>query len=137
MSFSFIDHDAEIGLELEAADEAGLLEEAVRGFAALVTDLATIRCSEVRSVTVRGTTPEERLVLWLREWVFAADADGFLPAAARVVIGSDGTVTGTVEGERRDPARHPGLREIKAVTWHQVASGSRAGRWSGRVILDV
>lgn len=137
MSFVFLDHDAEIGLELEAADEAGMLEDAVRGFAALITDPAAVRPAERRTVTVRAGTAEERLVLWLREWVYAADADGFLPATARVSVGGDGVVSGTVTGERRDPARHPGLREIKAVTRHQAASGPAAGRWTGRVIFDV
>lgn len=137
MPFAFLDHDAEVGLVLDAADEAGALEEAVRGFAALVTDPATIRPVETRTATIRGGTPEERLVLWLREWVYAADADGFLPAAVRVAVAPDGTVSGTVEGERREPGRHPGRREVKAVTWHQTASGAHEGRWTGRVIFDV
>ena len=137
MPFSFLDHDAEIGLDLEAADEAGLLEDAVCGFAALITDPATIRPAERRTVSVRGSSAAERLVLWLREWVFAADVDGFLPGRATVTIAADGTVTGTVEGERRDAARHPGLREVKAVTWHQVMAAEDAGRWTGRVIFDV
>lgn len=137
MPFTLLDHDAEIGLALEAPDEAGLLEEAVRGFAALITDPATIRVVETRTVTIQGGTAEERLVRWLREWVFAADADGFLPAGARVAIAVDGTVTGEAAGERRDPARHSGLREIKAVTWHQVEVVARGGRWTGRVIFDV
>lgn len=132
-----LDHDAEIGLELIATDEAGLLAEAVRGFATLLTDPSTIRLTETRIVSVRAATPEERLVRWMREMVFAADADGFLPAQARVTVSSDGNVTGTIEGERRDPTRHPGLHEIKAVTWHQVASTQQGGRWTGRVIFDV
>ncbi len=137
MGFSFLDHDAEIGLEVTAADEAGMLAEAVRGLAACVTDPATIRAVDARTVTVRGASPEERLERWLREWVYALDADGFLPAEARVTVFPDGRVAGTVRGERRDPARHPGLREIKAVTLHQLVSGPRDGGWTGRVLFDV
>ena len=137
MSFSFFEHDAEIGLELRARDEAGLLEEAVRGFAALVTDPATIRPLQARRVSIAAPTAEERLVVWLREWVYALDADGFLPAAARVTVDAAGRVSGEVTGECRDPARHPGLREIKAVTRHQAVSRAAADGWIGRVIFDV
>ena len=137
MPFRLLDHDAEIGLELEAADEAGLLAEAARGLTACATDPATVRPVETRTVTVQGDTPEERLMLWLREWVYALDVDGFLPCSASVRIDPAGRVHGEVAGECRDPGRHPGLREIKAVTRHQLVSEPRADGWIGRVIFDV
>lgn len=137
MPFSFLDHDAEVGLALDAPDEAGMLEEAVRGFAALITDPATIRPVLTRRVSITAPTAEARLVDWLREWVYAYDAEGFLPDSARVTIDAAGRVSGVVTGERRDPSRHPGLREIKAVTRHQAASGPAGAGWIGRVIFDV
>jgi SHS2 domain-containing protein len=89
-------------------------------------------------VTVEGAGPEERLVRWLREWHWLHESEGFLAAEAVVDSLSASVLSGSASGERRDPSRHPALREIKAVTWHQVrVEGSPGGPWRAQVIFDV
>jgi len=42
-----------------------------------------------------------------------------------------------VAGEPIDPARHPIVREIKAVTYHGLAVDRVAGGFSAQVVFDV
>ena len=136
-SFEFLDHDSDLGLALAAPTLPELFSVAVEGLTACLTDISAVRAKEGRRVTVEGSGREELLVRWLKEWLGLFNAEGFLAAEVRVLELRAGMVRGEGRGEILDSRRHRIIREVKAVTYHQVEVAEAAGGWRARVIVDV
>jgi SHS2 domain-containing protein len=111
-------HTADLRAELEAADFDALCAEAV----ALVREILVGECPVLprveRRVALEGEAESERFFRFVRELVYLADAEGFLPASC---VRSDGGFR--VAGEPFDPSRHVAERQIKALTRHQFVYG--------------
>jgi SHS2 domain-containing protein len=132
--FRPLEHDAELGLEIEGESLEEVFADAALGFAALLVPPAAIAARSARRVTVTGEDHAELLVRWLAEWHYLYETEGWLPAELRVTEASAGRLAGEARGGVPDV---PASREIKAVTRHQ-ALVERAGKgWRARVIFDV
>jgi SHS2 domain-containing protein len=123
VSFRYLPHTADLRAELRGRDRAALYQAAVD----LVRDIAVggddVEPREVREMTLVGDD-SEALYRFVRELVFALDADGFLPARVELA-GPPDTVPGAVRvgGEAFDRARHHVQHQIKAVTRHAYEYG--------------
>lgn len=127
--YRFVEHTAELELELESDSAEGVLGEALRAFAELVGPAEGDVVE--RSVAVDATDPPALLAAWIDELVFLAETEGFVPESADLdVTGSH--VTGVLHGRRGEPRPL-----VKAVTLHRLRFRQRDGLWSGRVVLDV
>lgn len=127
--YRFVEHTAELEIELEAESPEGVLEEARRAFA----ELAGIGHGEdlERPVSLEAPDLPALLAAWLDELVFLADADRLVVESAELTL--DGTrLTGVARGRRGSPRPL-----VKAVTLHRLRFGPEDGAWRGRVVLDV
>lgn len=115
-----IDHTADLGFEVWAADTGTLFVEATRALAELCYDVEAVSAVESRSLEVSGEDPEELLVRWLHEVYLQLEIDGWLTAEVDAVQVGERTVTGTLRGEAHDPERHTVHTEIKAITYHEM-----------------
>lgn len=131
------EHTADVGVRAWGASLGELFEEAARGLISLMVAPETVRPASVRTVSAEGEEPDELLVAWLNEIVFAFDAEHFAPAAVRVVRLEEGTVTGELRGEELDRARHEVRHSVKAVTYHGLAIREAGDIYEVRVIFDV
>jgi SHS2 domain-containing protein len=148
LSHRFLDHTADVAVEIEAPDRAALYAAALAAFTDTVTVLSTVEPREERrlrvAVAAGRTALEDLMVEWLGELLFRFETEGVLfrgagveitepPAAAGEVV-----LTATVRGEPYDPERHPVKVLIKGVTYHELAVVRRPeGGWSARVIFDI
>lgn len=127
--FRFVEHTAELEVELEAGSPEGVLEEALRAFAELVGPGHGERLE--RSVSLETGDLAALLAAWLDELVFLADTERLVPDAADLAL--EGTrLSGIVSGRRGEPRPL-----VKAVTLHRLRFGREDGVWRGRVVLDV
>jgi SHS2 domain-containing protein len=127
--YRFVDHTAELEVELEAESAEGVLEEALRAFAELggVGNGETIE----RRIVVEARDLPALLAAWLDELVFLAETEGLVPESADLAL--DGfELTALVHGRRGSPRPL-----VKAVTLHRLRFRHENGVWSGRVVLDV
>jgi SHS2 domain-containing protein len=127
--YRFVEHTAELEIELEAESPEGVLEEGRRAFAELA---GTGNGEELqRPVSLEAADLPALLAAWLDELVFLADADRLVAESAELAL--DGTrLTGVVRGRRGAPRPL-----VKAVTLHRLRFGPEDGVWRGRVVLDV
>jgi SHS2 domain-containing protein len=133
-----IDHTADLGFEVWAADPSSLFAEAVSAVAELCYETAGVQPAEARRVNVTGGSLEELLVHWLQEVYLLLESDAWLANGAREVTVEPGRVTGLVLGEPYDAERHTLHTEIKAVTYHGLEVARREdGVWAATVIVDV
>jgi SHS2 domain-containing protein len=127
----WVEHTAELELELEAPTQEALFADALRAFGELVArdgagDAVT------HDVRVTAADPAALLVEWLDELVFLAETQDFVPERVTALELRDGELRATVEGRRGEPAHL-----VKSVTYHGLELGRGESGWRARVVLDV
>jgi SHS2 domain-containing protein len=138
--FTFFDHTGDVGIDIQAGSAGELFADAARAFAETVTDASAIRTDH--EILVDLSSPEIDLLLvdWLSELLYRFDAEGFLSAAADVVIHREADrwrLHARVAGEAGASARLPIRVLVKAVTYHALRVEETADGWRARVILDI
>lgn len=127
--YRFVEHTAELEVELEADSPEGVFEEARRAF----VELAGSGSGDTveRPVSIEAPDLPALLAAWLDELVFLADAEGLVAESAQLSL-SGSRLTGFVRGRHGDPRPL-----VKAVTLHRLRFRPEDGIWRGRVVLDV
>jgi SHS2 domain-containing protein len=127
--YRFVEHTAELELELEAGSAEGILLEALRAFAELVGG-GTGEAAEF-PVAISANDLPSLLAFWLDELLFLAETEQLVPDTAEIDV--DGTaLAGVVRGRRGEPSPL-----VKGVTLHRLRFRPENGAWRGRVVLDV
>jgi SHS2 domain-containing protein len=127
--YRFVDHTAELEVELEAESAEGVLGEALQAFAELA---GPAEGEEIeRRVVLEASDLALLLAGWLEELVFLAESEGFVPERADLALAGL-RLSGLVRGRRGEPRPL-----VKAVTLHRLRLRSENGVWKGRVVLDV
>jgi len=132
-SHRWIEHTAELQLELHARSEAAIFRQAVLALRELLEDDGPVTGDRAeRSVEVEATDRGVLLAEWLAELVFLAETEGLVPDEARDLVVGEDSVTAVVVGRTRAP-RHL----VKAVTYHDLELHRDRDGWRGNVVLDV
>lgn len=136
---SFLDHTADVGLELHAPTLEQLFERAARGMVWLLQGLDRAPRENGSDPTHRplelsGDDPPSLLRSWLRELLHWHEAEGLAFHGVRfeVLIETRLEAVVSLVKEAADP-----VREIKGVTLHGLLAERREGAWTARVIFDV
>jgi SHS2 domain-containing protein len=129
--FRWLEHTAELGLEIEAPSREAVFEEALAAFAELVGGgdgpLTT------REVEVEADEPGLLLVEWLSELLYLADTEQFVPERVASLDLDRNRLRATVEGRLGEPGQL-----LKAVTLHRLEFREDATvGWRAHVVLDV
>ncbi|MBM3317598.1 MAG: archease [Candidatus Eisenbacteria bacterium] len=154
--FEAIDHTADVGLKVWAADLEELFLQAARGLASLLTDPEGVTRDREVDVGVSGADPEELLVAWLEEVLYLFEARGLLlvdferPRITGPTAEAKGGVKGGVEGDAEyrltcrargtawNRGRHPLRSALKAATYHGLRLAPDAkGRYQTTIVFDT
>jgi len=135
MSFELVAHTADVAVEATG----GTLSEV---FEAVAAGLSAAHCESIPDggdrfrVTVAAESKPALLFDYLDELVYQRDVRGVLPTDHRVEIDdSDGlTLAATARGVGLDRVR---AREIKAVTYSEMALEPTPSGWRAYVVFDV
>jgi len=131
MSYRWIEHAAEVQLEIEASSEAGVFIDALRALAELVGD--DRRAEHVsRELKVDGRERAVLLLAWLDELVYLAETEGLVPEDVERIELSDRGLVASVRCHRGDP-RHV----VKGATYHRLAFERSGVGFRATVVLDV
>jgi SHS2 domain-containing protein len=130
----WIEHTAELQLEIHARSEAAIFRQAVLALRELLEEDAepATGARVERPVEAEATDRGALLAEWLAELVFLAETEGLVPDEARDLVVGEDTVTATVVGRTCEP-RHL----VKAVTYHDLELHRDRDGWRGNVVLDV
>ena len=133
----WLEHTADLQLEVWAADEPALLVQAARAIVHTLTEGAPLEDApmETRAVEIDALDAEDRLVRWLNEVLFLATVDGVFVDGGELRLHGAGGLSGHVLGRAAGPAAV--RAEIKSATYHEVSLRREADRVVARVVLDV
>ena len=134
--FRWVDHTAELELEIEARTEREVLADALKALGELLgvdaDDVSRAWEPAERTVSVTASDRPALLAAWLEELVFLAESDGFVALDLRRLELGERELTTTVAGVLDDP---PPL--VKAVTYHRLLFEPSGDGYVARVVLDV
>jgi len=137
--YRWLDHTAELELEVEAATEREVLSDALdalrellEGDAAGVS--APLEDDRLARRAVRATAGDRPALLaaWLEELLFLSESEAFIPLAVQQLSLKDGALAATVAG--RVGAPRP---LVKAVTYHRLQFEPSERGYRARVVFDV
>ncbi len=132
--YRYVDHTADIALEVWAPTQAALLREGARAVIDELTGGAQLSGTATIGVRVESMDAPDRLVVWLNEVLYHAVTEGFLYCDSELTLTADG-LTGDVVGEADAADRIE--TELKSATYHDLVYEARDGGWFARVVIDV
>jgi SHS2 domain-containing protein len=129
--YRWLEHTAELGLEIEAPSREAVFEEALTAFAELVG--AGTGPPLTREVELEADEPALLLVEWLNELLYLADAEQFVPERITSFELVSTRLRARVEGRLGERGQL-----LKAVTLHRLEFREDATvGWRAHVVLDV
>lgn len=135
---SFLDHTADVGLEVVARSLPDLFTRMAAGMASLllgVTEDPPDQGSFVeRSLELEAEDMPTLLRAWLRALLHWYEVEGLVLRTARFGVLADTRLSAALV---LVPDARPPVREIKGVTLHGLVAERRSDGWLGRVIFDV
>ena len=141
MPFEILDHTADIMLRITADTREKLCDEARLALYAVVGDLHPARplpsVDVPVTIHVQGADFAEVMHDWLGEVLFLLESRGLLCLPAGPFSVNDHQLTVLVAMAPLDKAASRVDREVKAVTYHQLAAGPTEDGWSATLILDI
>ncbi len=141
MSYKYLEHGADIGLEAKSPTREGVFKEAGRALFSLMVDLSEVESRESIRLRVKGSTPEDLLYEWLSELVSLSNLRnqvyGEFPELRIERANSQFILEGVASGENIDPEQRGLGTEVKAVTYQGLKLKDEGGFWKCRFVVDV
>ena len=132
-----LDHTADSGISVRAADLPELFARAAWGMFSLLTDLNTVKPQQTETVAVTAPDREALLVRWLSELNFRHVTQRVVFSEFHILELNDQRLVARVAGELIAPGRHIIHTEIKAVTFHGLRLEPVDGGWRTEIIFDL
>jgi protein archease len=139
MGHRFLDHTADLAVELEAPTLPALFAEALLAFTEAITEPTLVAEHRTRRFELTAPAPDLLLVDWLGELLYAFETADLLFRRAEVTLeeSSGGfRLAAEAHGELRGE-RHPIKVLIKAITYHGLEVAHTEGGWRARVVFDI
>ncbi len=130
--FRWVEHAAELELEIQAPTEGDVFAEALSALAELLGGDAGEGPPASRAVNAQAGDRPALLAAWLEELVFLAESAGFVPAEILALRLTAVSAQATVSGRLGQP---PPL--VKAVTYHRLTFAPAGQGYRATVVLDV
>ena len=136
MSFELRDHTADVAVEATATDLSGL-------FGAVADGLAAAMCESIPdggdrfALSVRAESCEAVLFDYLDHLIYERDVRGVLPVDNEAAVREEGDEWVVDATARGVPLDGLGAREVKAVTYSEMAVEETPEGWRGYVVFDV
>jgi SHS2 domain-containing protein len=135
--FRTFDHTGDLGLEVWADAPERLYALAAEALLAQVVEAGS-GAPDVRiTLDLEGDDARDLIVHWLNSALLESELRQAVWTRAEVRSLSERALSGTLAGPRRDPLAQVFLREVKAVSHHDLALTLAPGRCHCRVILDI
>lgn len=133
MTYRFVDHTAELQLEIDAPTREAVLEDAVLALGELLGgDGLPVGASRTRELVVGAGDDHALLAAWIDELVFVSETEGLVPSRVeRIDTGPFGVRADVSFTEGAPP------HVVKGATYHDLELGPHGESWRGRVVLDV
>ncbi len=141
MSYKYLDHGADIGLEVTSDSLEGLFSEAGKSIFSLMVDIKGIQSEESLELELNEPDLEDLLYEWLSELLSLSNLKGQVygefPKLTITETNSEYSLETVAGGENIEPGKHKLGTEVKAVTYQGLEINEIEDGWRCRFVVDV
>lgn len=139
MSYEFLDHTADLKIRASGDSFEQALSEAAKGLFAAIAGDSKITPDVTKEFTVKMHKPEVLVHGFLTELLFTFATKHIIfsefDMTLKEAMGYKLTVK--AKGQVYDPKKHRLVKEVKAVTYHDMKVGEEEGVWVIEVVCDT
>jgi SHS2 domain-containing protein len=137
LSYEIIDHTADLGIIVKGGSIKELFVNAANAMTDLMVKAEVGEKGAKRRLIVEGEDLPDLMVRWLSEILYLFNGEHILVSAMEIGSINPTRLHSALSVVSLEKSRHEILREIKAVTYHQIAVEETADGWEARVIFDI
>jgi SHS2 domain-containing protein len=141
VAYTFLEHEADIGIEASGSTIEEAFEVGVQGMLDLMVDTETVQPADATPVSAEANDPGGLFVALLNAVLAERDIAGQFFRSFRIdrLEAKDGRwrVEGVLWGEPVDLTRHSVGNEVKAATYSGLRFTDEPGKKTLRCILDI
>jgi SHS2 domain-containing protein len=144
--FKIIEHPADTGIEVHAADIESLFEIAAEGMFSIICRTESVGQELRKTINLKEASElqfDDLLILWLEKLLYIHETSLMLFSKfeiKKLKIGQGmSRLDAVIYGEKINLKKHEVFISIKAPTYHKlkVSYDASSERWWGQVIFDV
>jgi len=136
-NYQIIDHTADLGIIVKGPDVKNLFIRAAQAMTDLMVKGDISKKTVIRNVSLQGEDFPDLMVRWLGEILYLFHGEKLLVHSIKITSISPITLKSTLTLTSFEPEHHQVIREIKAVTYHQISVDNVNDGWRTRVIFDI
>ena len=137
LTYQIIDHTADLGIIVKGADVENLFILAAQAMTDIMVKGDISEKTATRDVLVEGEDFPDLMVRWLGEILYLFEGENLIVNSMEIKSISPIQLKSTLTLTSFEPEHHQVLREIKAVTYHQISVRKANDEWEARVIFDI
>jgi len=135
--YIILDHTADLGVKIKGTSLIDLFENAGRTLLHLMFRIRLTEQADFTKISISGNDLADLMVRWLTEILYLFAGENLVVTGINIDSLSPAVLKATLRTSPFDPKSHKIIREIKAVTYHQIAVTDENGIWTARVIFDI
>jgi SHS2 domain-containing protein len=137
LDYQIIDHTADLGIIVKGPDIKSLFVLAAQAMTDIMVKGDIRDRKVIRDVLVEGEDFPDLMVRWLGEILYLFEGENLILNSIEIKSISPVQLKSTLTLTSFEPKYHQVLREIKAVTYHQISVDKTNDGWEARVIFDI
>jgi SHS2 domain-containing protein len=135
--YAFLDHTADLGINVHGEDLKNLFETAAKALMHLMIGGESQAKTSDMNITVSGQDLPDLLVRWLGEILYLFEGEDLVVTSIHIDFLSLSRLDAALKTVPFDPTVHRIHSEIKAVTYHQIQVIEKGSVWEAQVIFDT
>ncbi len=137
LPYQIIDHTADLGIIVKGPDVENLFILAAQAMTDLIVKGDISEKTATRDVLVEGEDFPDLMVRWLGEILYLFEGENLIVNSIEIKSISPIQLKSTLTLTSFEPKHHQVLREIKAVTYHQISVNKSDDGWEAKIIFDI
>jgi len=137
LTYQIIDHTADLGIIVKGPDVKSLFIHAARAMTDLMVKGDISKEAVIKDVLVEGEDFPDLMIRWLGEILYLFDGENLIVNSIKIKSISPTKLKSILTLTSFEPEHHQVIREIKAVTYHQISVDKTKDGWQAKVIFDI
>jgi SHS2 domain-containing protein len=135
--YRLLNHTADLGMCVNGVSLKKLYENAGKALLEQLVILKQSSGGEKLSISLSAADHADLMVKWLSEILYIFNGENLVVEDIRVKSIRENHINSTLTITPFTPDKHDLIREIKAVTYHQIEVKKENNLWITRVIFDL
>jgi SHS2 domain-containing protein len=139
MTYRYLEHTADIGVEVAAPTLPEAFSEAGVALFGIMTDISGFEEKSSAEFSCSGEDLISLLYSWLEELIYIFDTSGMVMVRIQVEQFSEDppSIAAVGWGEEFDPSRHQPRTGVKAITYHRMEARKEGNQHVLRYFVDI